>query len=287
MSLDTTTLQNVRVRGAKTTARCPGCAEAGHDQKGEHLVINADDSFGCVVYPGDSAEAKEHRKRIFALCGDREIKPLIVRSPVLGRLGRVNRSQLVSQPLKTGLLGRLGRLFETHLDGDQRSKDDKTHSADYQLNECEKGVLSVPNHSSTPPDRPLTENERALLIQWCGTDNAPSIILEARRLFSATIVEIESADEKLHVGPDWVQMDLLDGPARRVSPISVKAAHTVSCQMRGRNCRRLSYAEPSAASSAIGYAMHSSRSHCAVIRVYDAAGNVIETHQHKGDFKEW
>jgi len=28
-------------------------------------------------------------------------------------------------------------------------------------------------------------------------------------------------------------------------------------------------------------------SHAAVIRVYDAAGNVIETHQHKGDFKEW
>jgi hypothetical protein len=28
------------------------------------------------------------------------------------------------------------------------------------------------------------------------------------------------------------------------------------------------------------------RSHDAVIRVYDAAGNVIETHEHKGDFKE-
>ena len=25
----------------------------------------------------------------------------------------------------------------------------------------------------------------------------------------------------------------------------------------------------------------------AVIRVYDEAGNVIETHQHKGGFKEW
>jgi hypothetical protein len=37
---------------------------------------------------------------------------------------------------------------------------------------------------------------------------------------------------------------------------------------------------------AIGYAMHYNRSHDAVIRVYDAAGNVIETHQHKGDFKE-
>jgi hypothetical protein len=24
-----------------------------------------------------------------------------------------------------------------------------------------------------------------------------------------------------------------------------------------------------------------------VIRVYDAAGNVIETHEHTGDFKEW
>jgi hypothetical protein len=24
-----------------------------------------------------------------------------------------------------------------------------------------------------------------------------------------------------------------------------------------------------------------------VIRIYDAAGNVIETHEHAGDFKEW
>jgi hypothetical protein len=33
--------------------------------------------------------------------------------------------------------------------------------------------------------------------------------------------------------------------------------------------------------------MHSSRSVNAVIRVYDAAGNVIETHEHKGEFKAW
>jgi hypothetical protein len=25
----------------------------------------------------------------------------------------------------------------------------------------------------------------------------------------------------------------------------------------------------------------------AVIRIYDESGNVIETHEHKGDFKEW
>jgi hypothetical protein len=49
---------------------------------------------------------------------------------------------------------------------------------------------------------------------------------------------------------------------------------------------RLWYGEPNAISNAIGYAMHRSRSHDAVIRVCDAAGNVIETHEHKGDFKD-
>jgi hypothetical protein len=38
--------------------------------------------------------------------------------------------------------------------------------------------------------------------------------------------------------------------------------------------------------NAIGYAMRSSRSNDTVIRVYDEAGNVIETHKHKGDFKK-
>jgi hypothetical protein len=36
------------------------------------------------------------------------------------------------------------------------------------------------------------------------------------------------------------------------------------------------YGEPDAASKAIGYASHYSRSHGAVIRVYDDAGNVID-----------
>ena len=50
---------------------------------------------------------------------------------------------------------------------------------------------------------------------------------------------------------------------------------------------RLWYAEPDAISNAIGYSKFFSRSHDAVIRVYDEADNVIETHEHKGDFKEW
>jgi hypothetical protein len=39
--------------------------------------------------------------------------------------------------------------------------------------------------------------------------------------------------------------------------------------------------------NAISYAKYRSRSHDAVIRVYDEVGNVIETHAHRGDFKEW
>jgi len=34
------------------------------------------------------------------------------------------------------------------------------------------------------------------------------------------------------------------------------------------------------------YAKYRSRSHDALICVYDAAGNLIETREHKGDFKE-
>ena len=47
------------------------------------------------------------------------------------------------------------------------------------------------------------------------------------------------------------------------------------------------YAGPTAISNAITFAKFHSRSHDAVIRVYDDAGNVIEMHEHKGDFKEW
>ncbi len=50
---------------------------------------------------------------------------------------------------------------------------------------------------------------------------------------------------------------------------------------------RLWYGGPEAVANAIGYAQFYSRSHRAVIRVYDVAGDdLIETHEHKGDFKE-
>jgi hypothetical protein len=50
---------------------------------------------------------------------------------------------------------------------------------------------------------------------------------------------------------------------------------------------RLWYDGPNAVTKATGYAMHCSRSHDAVIPVYDEASNVIETQEHVADFKEW
>ena len=49
---------------------------------------------------------------------------------------------------------------------------------------------------------------------------------------------------------------------------------------------RLWYNEPNAVSNAIDYAKFYSGSHNAVIRVFDAAGKLLEVHRHKGDFKE-
>jgi hypothetical protein len=46
------------------------------------------------------------------------------------------------------------------------------------------------------------------------------------------------------------------------------------------------YRGPNAIRDAIDHAKFRSRSHDAVIRVYDAVGNVIETHEHAGEFRE-
>jgi len=50
---------------------------------------------------------------------------------------------------------------------------------------------------------------------------------------------------------------------------------------------RLGMVPPMPLRNVIGYATHRSRLHDAVIRVYDDAGNVIETQEHVADFKEW
>jgi hypothetical protein len=106
----------------------------------------------------------------------------------------VNRSQLAETPLKTGLLGRLGRVFETHLEREREPTHRENHNTDeHQRNDCEKGVLAVPSDQIATPQRPLSEPERDLLTRWCGTED-DAIILEARTLFNATIVGMEPSE---------------------------------------------------------------------------------------------
>ena len=80
MALNPELLQNVHKQGGKTVARCPACAEDGHDSTGNHLAIFEDGRFACVAYPGGAGA--EHRKRIFMLVGDsrsEEPKPIEIR----------------------------------------------------------------------------------------------------------------------------------------------------------------------------------------------------------------
>jgi hypothetical protein len=72
----------------------------GQDEKGEHLRIYPDGRFGCCVFAGD----REHRKRIFVLAG------VHVRQTIRVRIAPPKMTAAV-QTVKTGLLGRLGRVF--------------------------------------------------------------------------------------------------------------------------------------------------------------------------------
>ena len=84
-------------------------------------------------------------------------------------------------------------------------------------------------------------------------------------------------------------------PNQSMNPTTVRSMHVYEVRPRKSHrgfdlisdalpFGRLWYDTPD---HAIGYAMHCSRSHDAVIGVYDAAGDVIETQEHAGEFKEW
>jgi 5S rRNA maturation endonuclease (ribonuclease M5) len=71
--LDLSKLHRPRIKGGKTIAQCPACAETGGDTSADHLFINADGKFGCVLYP--STDGDQHRKRIFELVGLPDERP--------------------------------------------------------------------------------------------------------------------------------------------------------------------------------------------------------------------
>lgn len=145
MSLDLSKLENARQRGEKIIARCPACAEHGHDEKGEHLVIMSDGRFGCVTCPG--AAGKEHRQRIYALAGDgslsrRGSSMIRVRRPVLPKLpeiagvsphlGQVGTAGTpLSNPRATGAVG---------MDHDAMNKKSPTRKDEREASQASQAV---------------------------------------------------------------------------------------------------------------------------------------------------
>jgi hypothetical protein len=98
MSLDLNKLERVvELAEGVIRARCPACAESGSDRTGEHLRIYPDGKFGCCVFPRD----REHRKRIFALVGERSRQAIRVRVAVAKASG----------PVRSGILGLVGQVF--------------------------------------------------------------------------------------------------------------------------------------------------------------------------------
>jgi hypothetical protein len=66
------TVAGLRKIGSKMVGQCPACAEVGGDKQRNHLVVQADGRFGCVIHPG--AQGKAHRQRIFQRLGDKSGK---------------------------------------------------------------------------------------------------------------------------------------------------------------------------------------------------------------------
>jgi hypothetical protein len=87
----------------------------------------------------------------------------------------------------------------------------------------------------------------------------------------------------------WTGSERRKGPTTSIHIYEIRPRadkHGFDLRSDGLPYSPLWYREPNAIRDAIGYATHRSRSHDAVIRVYDAAGNVIETLKHTGEFKE-
>jgi hypothetical protein len=181
MSLDLNTLEEVRALGSGVIhARCPACAEGGHDRTGEHLRIYPDGRFGCCVHPKD----REHRKRIFALAGDRRRGTFSVRvepaksaatvQSVKGALtdfsaGTLGTGKIESEPsgkvasqasqdseelfayAQCNYVGTFGTPFsQSRAYGEENSKDDvSAHTSAYTCKDWNKAVPSVPESLQT------------------------------------------------------------------------------------------------------------------------------------------
>jgi hypothetical protein len=147
VSLDTAKLEKARrLPDGSVRARCPACAVQGHDKNGEHLMIGTDGRFGCAVHPRDA----EHRRIIWALAGEQAAKPIEVRC--LGRLGRAGKTLSQPEVLHRNILGRLGRVEQSHAGDIDSAKEDSQAPpiSTPKLKDFSPGVPSVPSGKRMP-----------------------------------------------------------------------------------------------------------------------------------------
>ncbi|KKS44570.1 MAG: hypothetical protein UV05_C0004G0005 [candidate division CPR1 bacterium GW2011_GWA2_42_17] len=174
MGLDLAKLEKVKRRGSNTIARCPACAEAGSDRKGDHLFINDRDQFGCVLYPGE--DGQQHRKRIFELAGIKE-RPNkyfeVKKSP----------SPLIAENsvIQKDILGHLGHIKSTHA---RKVIDEPPSKREFQK-ELLNSVPPVPENS-----RHLYSTAELEMLQGIDTDSLQRID-EVKRIFNGTVVAVK------------------------------------------------------------------------------------------------
>jgi hypothetical protein len=133
MSIDMSKLENVKNKGEKIIARCPACAETGQDKKGDHLIINNDGKFACVMFQGSSGQ--KHRKRIFQLTG-------IIDSPknIISVKEASQASHTEPDVIINDVLGRVGHHFLSHYKKSDKSTTDKLVRLYEEIN-------TVPDHA--------------------------------------------------------------------------------------------------------------------------------------------
>ena len=138
MSINIEKLENVNDKGSRIIARCPACAEQGNDNKGEHLSIDDQGRFSCVMYSG--AAGAGHRKRIFAMIGINggNNNSYSSQQAKVIKVKKVNRN--TGNIIKSNILGHLGRVKQTLKKHNENDIKERIYNKDF-----EKGVPSVPS----------------------------------------------------------------------------------------------------------------------------------------------
>ena len=143
MSINIEKLENVNYRGSRIIARCPACEEQGNDNKGEHLSIDDQERFSCVRYPG--ATGADHRKRIYALTGTKDVDNTLFSSQQKTVIKVRTVSRNTGNVIKRDVLGHLGRVNQTLKKHNENDIKERIYNKDF-----EKGVPNVPTTETEP-----------------------------------------------------------------------------------------------------------------------------------------